>query len=63
MSLEIEQSNELECVYNNEEINSYSGLLYYINDDTINNNGKYLNNKFLKIFQDEYVYFKQLKNA
>jgi hypothetical protein len=47
---------------NSEEINTYSILLELLNNDTINNNGKYLNDKFLKIFQDEYVYIKQLKN-
>ena len=45
---------------NGQEINSYNQLQTLFGNDTINNNGNYLNKIFLKNSQDEYKYLKEL---
>jgi hypothetical protein len=43
-----------------QEISTYGWLYNVMKNDTIDNNSKYLNSHFLKIFQNEYKYFKSL---
>lgn len=47
-------------VEKNKELHSYETLYKLSKNETINNNGKYLNQHFLKISQNEYKYFKTL---
>jgi hypothetical protein len=47
-------------VEKNKEISSFNDLYKVMKNDTIDNNGKFLNEHFLKISQNEYNYFKSL---